>query len=137
MAKSASNGSSWVFQEWDVQYCLSEQVEEHCKLQFSTTIMILVICCNFVKLICMIWIVRKRDSEPLVTLGDTIASFLDEPDQMTLNACLAGKDDLSNNVVEGQPLERSWGMEPITWAPRRRFWFSAASALRWLVCNIL
>ena len=89
LTKSASTGSSWLFQQWDVQFCLSEQVEEHCKLQFSIAIMIFVICCNSIKLVCMFWIIRKRDSEPLVTLGDAIASFLDTPDQTTLNACLA------------------------------------------------
>ena len=135
LTKSASTGSSQLFREYDVQYCLSEQVEAHCKVQFSIAIMIFVICCNFMKLVCMIWIVRKRDSEPLFTLGDAIASFLDTPDHMTLNACLAGKDDLCNNSVQGQPFVRSWEMAPIACAPRSRFWFSAASEQRWGVCN--
>lgn len=135
LTKSVSTGSSWLFQQWDVQYCLSEQVEEHCKLQFSIAIMIFVICCNFIKMVCMFWIIRKRDSEPLVTLGDAIASFLDTPDQMTLNACLAGQDDLCNNSVQGQPLLRSWEVAPVTYVPKRRFWFGAASKDRWCVCN--
>lgn len=135
LTKSASTQSSWLFRQWDVQYCLSEQVEEHCKIQFSIAIMIFVICCNCIKMVCMVWIIRKRGSEPLVTLGDAIASFLDTPDQMTLNACLAGQDDFCNNSRLGQPLLRSWDVAPVTYIPRRRFWFSAASKDRWSVCN--
>ena len=36
-----------------IDYCLSKRVREHCKLQFSLTIMIVVIVCNIIKTICM------------------------------------------------------------------------------------
>jgi len=156
LKESASSVSSWIFKQWDVQYCFSQQVAEHCKLQFSSAIMIFVILCNFVKLVCMAWIARKRDSEPLITVGDAIASFLDDPDQMTQNACLAGKDDFQKTECSGrQPVEiqvpsviqyemvpppeseHPWDVDPIGWAPKRRFWFSAASVERWLICNSL
>lgn len=155
LKKSASQAASWVFQQWNVQYCLSQQVEEHCKLEFSAAIMIFVICCNFVKFICMVRIARKRDSEPLVTLGDAIASFLDEPDPMTRDVCLAGQNHFQYNRCSKQSVElhglsnvqvgmaslskpsNSWDMEPIAWVQKRRFWFTTASASRWMVCNAL
>lgn len=36
-----------------IQYCLSVPVEEHCELQVSLAIIIVVIICNLVKLVCM------------------------------------------------------------------------------------
>ena len=69
----------------EIVYCLSQRIEEHYKLQFSAIFMILVIICNVVKMSCMTWIAWKQDSEPLVTLGDVISSFLDRPDTMTGN----------------------------------------------------
>lgn len=155
LKKSASTATSWVFEEWNVQFCLSQLEEEHCKLQFSAAIMIFVICCNFTKLICMIWIARKRDAEPLVTLSDAIASFLDEPDPTTRDACLAGRKDFEDNEpsnwsaglkgllrfrlrrVPPSKLKGSWGMLPMEWAPKRHFWFTTASVSRWIFCNTL
>ena len=84
-----------------VEYCLSKPVEEHCKLQFSLTIMIEVIICNMMKTVCMTIILWKQDPEPLVTLGDAIASFLDQPDITTRRNCAAGRDRFKNS--------RYWG----------------------------
>ena len=73
---SAFNGACVTASKWSidygpndniakVQFCLSQEVPEHCKLQFSLAIMIVVIVCNIVKAICMGFIVWKNDSEPL------------------------------------------------------------------------
>lgn len=43
-----------------INYCLSRKIEKRCKLQFSFIIMIIVILCNFVKMICMIVIAWKK-----------------------------------------------------------------------------
>jgi len=58
-----------------IQYCLSQPVQEHCKLQFSLAIMVVVVLCNLVKAVCMGFIVWRKDPEPLVTLGDALSSF--------------------------------------------------------------
>ena len=112
-----------------VQYCLSQHVEEHCKLQFSLVIMIIVMICNLTKTICMGWIAWKQDPEPLVTLGDAIVSFLDRPDIMTKGCCLKGK-----SRFEGS---RSWVSLPSKWESKPMRWFRTASERRWLVCVIL
>lgn len=112
-----------------VQYCLSQPVQEHCKLQFSLAIMIVLISCNLVKAICMGFIAWKRDAEPLVTLGDAIKSFLNQPDPTTEGNCVVGKSRFETSKV--------WGRLPSTWAAEPTRWFRAASIRRWLVCNIL
>ena len=112
-----------------IDYCLSQPVAEHCKLQFSVTIMIVVIICNMIKTVCMTTISWKQDTEPLVTLGDAIASFLDRPDAITKQNCMAGRTRFEKS--------RYWGLLLSRWDPKRFRWFRAASRRRWIVCNIL
>ena len=115
--------------ETRIQYCLSKRVEEHCKLQFSLAIMIVVIMCNLIKTICMSIIAWKQDPEPLVTLGDAIASFLDRPDESTKGNCIVEKTRFEDS--------RSWDLPLSRWDLERSRWFRAASKRRWLVCNFL
>lgn len=112
-----------------VQYCLSKSEEAHCKLQFSLAIMVVVMICNLIKTICMSLIAWKQDPEPLVTLGDAIASFLDRPDLITEGHCIVGKTRFEDS--------RSWDLILSRWDPKRLRWFRAASRRRWLVCNTL
>lgn len=112
-----------------VQYCLSQRVEEHCKLQFSLVIMIIVIICNLMKTVCMAWIAWKQDPEPLVTLGDAVVSFLDRPDITTKGCCIKDKSQFEGS--------RSWTSLPSKWNYIPVRWFRTASERRWFVCNIL
>ncbi len=112
-----------------VDYCVSRVVREHCKLQFSVTIMIVVIVCNMIKTVCMLMISWKQDPEPLVTLGDAIASFLDRPDVTTERNCIAGRTKFEATIY--------WGLLLSRWHPEHLRWFRAASRKRWIVCNVL
>jgi hypothetical protein len=114
----------------DIDYCLSQRVEEKCKLQFSLYIMIVVIFCNLVKSISMLMTFWKRYNQPLVTLGDAVSSFLDNPDATTEGMCLVSKSD----VLGGAWRTRG---TPKQYQPVRNFWFRAASLKRWLICNSL
>lgn len=82
-----------------VQYCLSQPVQEHCKLQFSVGIMMAVIVCNLVKAISMGFIAWNQDPEPLVTLGDAIKSFLNRPDSYTDGNCVVKKSRFERSKV--------------------------------------
>ena len=112
-----------------VQYCLSQKVPEHCKLQFSMAIMIVVIICNIVKAGCMGLVAWKKSPEPLVTLGDAISSFLDRADPTTEGNCLNGKSHFEST--------NNWIRAPSQWHPNTLNWFQSASKRRWIVCNTL
>ena len=112
-----------------LQYCLSVPTEEHCRLQFSLAIMIIVIVCNLIKTFCMSAIAWKQDPEPLVTLGDAIASFVDRPDATTKGNCVAGKARFEKS--------KSWDSLSRRWDSKSLHLFRAASSRRWIVCNIL
>lgn len=73
--------SLWAPYERRIEYCLVEPVQQSCKLQFSFPIAVTVVVANFVKAMCMlVMLVVYREHAALVTIGDAVASFLDEPD---------------------------------------------------------
>lgn len=63
------NADSWKVTSEPIEYCLSERVDEHCKLQFSKTIMIVVIVCNLLKVCGMLSAILRPSGEALVTTG--------------------------------------------------------------------
>ncbi len=138
---------------YPVQYCLSQPVEEQCRVQISLVILSIVVACNACKALCMLLTIRGQKSQPLVTLGDAVESFLQEPDLNTERMCLASKRSFKNarmkkrSVSPGGKLghfwqgsrsnRTTWTEEPIEWSCHRHWWFASASLKRWLVCNIL
>ena len=112
-----------------IDYCLAQKVEEHCKLQFSLVIIVIVILCNLIKTICMGMTAWKRDWQPLVTLGDALASFLERPDLTTEGNYSVERSRFEDN--------KDWSRAPSRWEKRPSRWFRTASVKRWLLCNIL
>lgn len=66
---AVQHADSWKVADKPIKYCLSERVQEHCKLQFSNTIMFVVIACNLLKVCCMSSAILRRSGEALVTTG--------------------------------------------------------------------
>jgi len=124
----------------NIQYCLSQPVKEQCQTQFSLGIMIAVLACNLVKVICLGYIAWKHDTEPLVTLGDAIASFLKEPDVTTGGAPLYNKSRFKGSnmwdATSTSKLSRLWGLRRLS---RRRGsrWFRTISKRRWMIYGLL
>ena len=88
--KNAKVPDPWLVtpEKFEVDHCLSQRVFEQCSLQYSFTILIIVICCDIAKILAMcaaLWLVSER---PLATIGDAIASFLENPDTYTAGCCL-------------------------------------------------
>ncbi|XMA11573.1 hypothetical protein WAI453_004364 [Rhynchosporium graminicola] len=111
-----------------VEYCLSQKVEDQCRLQFAVPIMIAVLTCNFVKLLCMvvtIWICREPT---LVTLGDALSSFLEIPDQNTAGMCIATKKDFEHGWPDAEPKQ---------WHVKKHFRYEAVGFYRWIGSNIM
>ena len=113
---------------YTVQYCLSEHVEERCRVQFSIVIMSISMLCNLVKSLCMLLTLRLQYFQPLVTPGDAMESFLRRADPTTKGMCLARIACFS---------QYEWEKAPMKWKALQNRWFLSASGLRWLTCNIL
>ncbi|KAH7551297.1 hypothetical protein BM1_09613 [Bipolaris maydis] len=74
--------------KYPVSFCLSETAPSRCKVRFNSTILVIVTVVNFLKAILMFYIVFKPFDQPLLTMGDAVASFLDDPDPSTRDMCL-------------------------------------------------
>ncbi|KIK55861.1 hypothetical protein GYMLUDRAFT_133161, partial [Collybiopsis luxurians FD-317 M1] len=71
-----------------VNYCISHPVVPRCQLEFNLPLLVIVIVFNIVKVICMALATGRNNDKPLVTIGDAIASFIDDPDPHTKDMCL-------------------------------------------------
>lgn len=84
--------------EWNasgpIQYCLSERIKPQCQIRWSMEIAIVVVLLNFLKGLLMFYTVFGIKEEPLLTMGDAVASFLNTKDSKTADMCLASIDDL-------------------------------------------
>ncbi len=140
--------SDWTIEDYPIQYCLSERTEAHCKLQYSLTIMIVVIICNATKAVCMIALLLSQKEETLVTLGyalpnpsslhpqassyyvdnsDAVSSFLEMPDSTTVACCTFDRDDFRR-------LPPGTATAPRPWRSKRHLWFNSCSLKRWVTC---
>ena len=118
-----------------VLYCLSQLKEQECRLQFSQTIMVIVILCNVTKLACLACTIIRCKERALCTLGDALDSFLTKPDPTTEKYPLLSKDDLRHGAWH--PSSEVAITCPKVYVPERRRWLQAPSIARWLYCVIL
>ena len=88
--------TNWFVLNHLVDYCMAEIVDGKCKLQFSTTIMIIVILCDAV---CMVHATFNIKDDTLVTIGDAVSSFLGNPEQRTKGLCLFSKKDTTKRAA--------------------------------------
>ncbi|PVH78040.1 hypothetical protein DL98DRAFT_636459 [Cadophora sp. DSE1049] len=122
--KYAASASTWEVFDFPIQYCLSEKVDSVCSVQFSQTIMYVMIAFNVVKVIAMLWILFRYDAEKiLISVGDAVSSFLKYQDPTTTMMCLADKRNMRS-------FWKSKGFAR-TFSRRRQFWGTAVSKKRW------
>jgi len=125
----AQNGTQWTLYSSLISYYLVQTNEtEQCRLNLCLSIMFLVILSNLSKAAVMFLTIWKLTTPTLVTLGDAITSFLDNPDPTTLDMCMATREGR-----KGQ-----WGApkaEP--WHSKSYYWFESTSIERWLGLTLL
>ena len=150
MIRDINSGEAWRFVHYSsgaididgtVEYCLSQKVQEHCRLQFSIIIMVIVIIANFLKLLCMVYTIRSHHVPTLVTMGDAVSSFLQDPDPTTIGYCTLSKRDVDKDRQWSKRVSggnyQAVPSQPRPWIVKRHFWFSGASKTRWSICYFL
>ncbi|CAH0028180.1 unnamed protein product [Clonostachys rhizophaga] len=130
--KDQLGADPWKVHGIKVNYCLSEKLNSQCQLRVSLNLIYVVIAFNAVKLIIIILIATSHwiNDEPLVTVGDAAASFIESPDPRTKGICLTSARDFRNNKLSE---ERS----RTVYHPQRKRWFSAGSHFRWTIATLL
>ncbi|KAL3478462.1 hypothetical protein BJX99DRAFT_256359 [Aspergillus californicus] len=141
-----------------VDYCLGQPVQDlsnRCGLHFNTTIMIIVCVMNFVKVlgVAYTWIQSLRahrreqraynayEQEALVTIGDSMQSFLNHSDKHTRQMCLVSQSDFPRGGWHNDPVgSRAWpGPQSIRKfkLASRRAWFTTISACTAMLVIVL
>jgi hypothetical protein len=99
----------WIITGMKIDHCLVRRTEPHCKLQVSFHILVIVMICNSIKIVSMLWALFYQTEVTFVTFGDAISSWLDDPDDATKGRCLAGRREILD-LGEGR----------IPWAPQSK-----------------
>lgn len=126
---------NWTPTNITAEYCLSQKVEEQCGFHANIAIIWTVVVCNMVKILIMVYIACSRGLEtPLLTIGDSVASFMTNPDPTTVNlgpitirAVKALGRDKTSDRSKVWSADRSSGWQPSS----RLRWFHAVSVQRW------
>ena len=121
----------WTIENRTVEYCLSEAVEEHCKLRLSVGIAILVSVLNLLKSILVMFVAFSIKEDLLLNMGDAVASFLRRPDHATQGSCLLAQDE-----IEKQKTGYVVPQGTRVFHDQRKRWFSAVTRRRLLVVSV-
>lgn len=125
-----SDPQRWAPFRSHVSYCLSEIVPQECKIQSSLHLAIVVIILNFVKAAVMYILATNTTEAPFLTVGDAVASYIDQPDMSTRDMCFATRSKLRKQ-------KGFWvkGSTPLSRGNQRLF--VVISTLRWLFCLLM
>lgn len=126
-----ANASGWRPFDVDapVSYCLSEKLEEQCKLHISLQLMAVVIIFNLAKVVLILYTVFGFPEPRLVTFGDAVASFLQHPDPITEGLCLLSKRD-TRRKGDLHQVPRVFNSKP-------QRWNTTTSRTRWIICILM
>lgn len=135
LSKVVAVANDWQPYNFDVQYCLSEIVPERCSYSGNIPILAVVVGCNALKIVVMLFVALRLKDNPLITIGDAIESFLNAPDPTTRRLCLLTKRDVVKQIGD----RKHWAVEqdrepPAKVASRQSVrWAQSASRLRWFL----
>ncbi|KAI1486567.1 hypothetical protein F5X96DRAFT_681907 [Biscogniauxia mediterranea] len=121
-----------------VSYCLVEPMENICHIAISPVLLASVTACVIAKTVAAVVVtvvLGRRNQDPLVTLGDAVASFIERPDRVTAGLCTVGQADIRRAMRSRRafvlPGPRPWRTPP----SRRRA--AAVPAPVWLTSYLL
>ncbi|KAH6967477.1 hypothetical protein EDB82DRAFT_563292 [Fusarium venenatum] len=98
--------------------------KSNCKVGVSNQLLLIVVVLIAVKgLLCVVVLFILPKDQPLVVLGDAIGSFIQFPDQFTVDRCLLDRD-----IEEAMGAGYQFAM---TAAPARQSWMSAIEPKTW------
>ncbi|EME79722.1 uncharacterized protein MYCFIDRAFT_115582, partial [Pseudocercospora fijiensis CIRAD86] len=129
---------NWTINGRKIDYCLSQITPSHCELQFSVQILVAVIVMNVLKSVAMFVTLYQQKDATLVTVGDAVASYLDQPDDLTKGRCLMSRKDIKSWKLNPNEKKPNTDPMPVTFYPEKTTWFfRAASKGRWITAFTL
>ena len=116
-----------------VDYCLAEAIEPLCKVYISPSLLFAVLVCNFIKVVCLILTLNVNGFNPLVTVGDAIASFIRDPDKSTNNYGALASEEVQREEAQRMHFSEPLSIKttPRSWDPRSQRWLRGKTGARW------
>jgi hypothetical protein len=130
--RDANSTRGWVVNGYKIDYCLVEETPEKCTLEYSLTLSIVVLVTNGVKIAVILGTILSLRSNPLLTLGDAVVSFLSVPDEASRGMGLITKGMVT---AEKQSLGRQDDIPEYKPHPQRRW--TSVSIERWAVTSFM
>ena len=120
-----------------LDYCLVSKFPQVCKLQFSLWIMVVVILCNAIKLIAIMCARKLIKEDHFITLGDAVASFLEDFDSNTIGVGLKALTQPWGRCIPPRfpAITASHPSEKTTAARKKIIWLRAVPRGR--LCSII
>jgi hypothetical protein len=112
-----------------IEYCLSEQLQQQCTVEFSPQLAGVVIAFNALKTVVLVYIFLAVKENPLLTMGDAVFSFLSIRDDTTRALCLMDKASVAQ-WIKGSSRSRK-PRQPTTFKSTVKCWRTAVSSRRW------
>ena len=133
-----------------IDYCLSQEVAEHCELSLSIYFLTSVIIANILKLICFVLLLLHFSATRLITVGDAVANFITESDTNTIERPLESAAQLRTplwRIIEAvfafcsrrAQYQRAATLlvdSRQSWDGDEYRWFRAAGGPRWLATAV-
>ena len=92
------NPDSWMFAPFHIDYAFSKPIQNSCSIRISAAFMMIVLASNALK----IAVIYQSLNEPLfsqiLTFGDAVSSFLENPDPTTVGFCALEKADIIHSL---------------------------------------
>ena len=108
---------------YTIDHCLSEKINAQCEFEANFIVVVIVACCNIVKASVMLYVALRLRGQPLITVGDAVESFLDEPDPTTRSLCLATQAEIRTKFHGGIMFQKRSSQWKDAVSGRRWFWF--------------
>ena len=115
-----------------VERCLAKTITPNCTIQLIPELLYTVVACNICKAIVFVYLLFFN-FEPLITIGDAIASFLDEPDPTTKGLGAISARDVQGEWSRQKSLQWLERGQDHVWHPRERRFFAGAAKSRWAI----
>ncbi|KAL2857608.1 hypothetical protein BJX68DRAFT_263170 [Aspergillus pseudodeflectus] len=132
--RDANSTRGWVVDGYKVDYCLVEETPQKCTLEYSLTLSIVVLVTNGVKIAVISGTILSLRANPLLTLGDAVASFLSVPDERSRGMGLITK---AMATAEKQPHGKQDDGDLPEYNPRPKRRWRSVSIERWVVTSLM
>ncbi|CAH0026002.1 unnamed protein product [Clonostachys rhizophaga] len=133
--KNQMSPAIWTIGTARVKYCLSQKPKTPCQLNVALNLIYVVVCFNALKFVIIVILATSNlvNREPLVTIGDAVASFIDSQEPATKGMCLLS----SAEAHFSQELDDYQEVSAVVYKPQNNRCSVAASLRRWLLASIL